>query len=277
MGGGKLLLMLVPGRDDRAFYKRFLRYVARKHGLLLDDLDAANHGDEKYMVLDKVYRQPRALSGVVVLRGTSVLRLSSRTGNGSTEIVLLPTERRVTHVAGLILEYQAGLDAPTIDAVVAADDAEEMSISDRLGSMYNSLMSVRGIRIGKELKQGKYFRLLTLERPRGLKLMLLVQGLETVEDLTKHAIEDYVLHLYRDSLTELRNSCKQLLNTLTRSSRQHKKLALLIALKHCFTRLEELFLRDLDDDKLDKLVKVSDGLQELVNLTVSSLEVNAAL
>ena len=40
MSEESLALLVVPGRDDRAFYKKLLHYVARSHGLQIRDLDA---------------------------------------------------------------------------------------------------------------------------------------------------------------------------------------------------------------------------------------------
>ncbi len=199
-----LMLVLVPGRDDRAFYKRFFRYTANRLNLHFDDLDASNRGVEKRTVLDRVCKQARTPSGGEALCGASVLRLSSKDSGRSLEVVVLPTERRVTHVASLVLEYQAGLDKPTIDFVVVADDAEEMSSSDRLDSLYNSLISAGSIEIDRELKRGNYFRSFILKKPKGIRLLLLVQGIETVTGFAKHAIEDYVLYLHMDTLAELR-------------------------------------------------------------------------
>ena len=43
-------------------------------------------------------------------------------------------------------------------------------------------------------------------------------------------------------------------------SRMHKKLALLVALKLCYTKVEELFHRGLSDSGLDELLQLCDGL-----------------
>jgi len=271
----EILVMVVPGRVDRAFYKRFFRYVAGKLKSEFIDLDSSRYESDKHKILESICKQQQIPgqqeSASVLLRGTSVVRLVSTNNNKEINAVIIPSERRVDYTAKLILEYQAGLyEKPSIKFIVVAEDAEEISFEERLKSLYDSLKSSKHIRIDREVSRDKYYRLYILGKPEGVKLMLLVQGLECVDISIKgikHAIEDYILYLYSDIVDEILNS--GFLGETGRDSRSnirgniHKKLALMVALKLCYTNIEELLFEGLDDNKLDGLVYVHDGLRVL--------------
>ncbi len=268
MAGSTFLVMFVPGRDDRAFYKRLLAYVARRLGVRYVDLDASSHGGEKDGILNRVYRPYGA--GGSILRKASVIRLSSTGNTGEVFITIIPCERRVTQVAGAVLAYQAGLEEPMIDFVVVADDAEDTGFHEKLTSLQDSLRSLSHYEYGEgELSSGDYYRLFALRRPRGVKLMFLVQGLKQQSIVAKHAIEDYVLFTHRDDLKELLEAMGRYPHSLrvdVFDTYAHKKLALLIAIRLCHTRIEELFLRSLSDAQLDELLGICDGLSTLYSI-----------
>lgn len=273
MDRSSLFVVIVPGRDDRAFYKRFFHYVARKLGFQLIDLDSRSYVEEKQTVLDRICKQHRRTMGVEesgeeggVLRGTSVIRLLSTGTDRAVYVVIVPSERRVTQIASTILGYQAGQEEPSIDFMVVADDAEERDFEEKLTSMYNSLRSAKHLDIGDEVSRGNYYRLYILKRPKDVRLMLFVQGLRDIRVVTKHAVEDYVLYLHEDMLNEI-------LGAVGRDLRDnmHKKLALAIALRLCYTRIEELFLQGLDDSRLGKLLQACDSLRTLAVAVVNAL------
>lgn len=259
MNRSSLFVVIAPGRDDRAFYKRFFYHISRRSGFRLVDLDSKSYEKEKQNAIDRICKQ-------CALRGTSVTKLLSTGTDRELYVVIIPSEKEITELARVILEYQAGWDEPSIDFMVVADDAEERDFEEKLTSMYDSLRSAKHLDIGEEVSRGNYYRLYILKRPKGVRLMLFVQGLRNVKIVTKHAVEDYVLYLYGDMLNEI-------LETVGKDLRDnmHKKLALAIALRLCYTRIEELFLQGLDDNRLDKLLEVCDGLKVLADIISNML------
>ncbi len=215
MHRGSILLMIVPGRADRAFYKRFFICIARNLGFQFVDLDAKAYRMEKEDILNQIYSLPRATrNDRVIERGSAVIKIMTR--NKDIAIVILPAERSVlpisnkdkvtfTRIASSILGYQASLIKPTVNVVVVAEDAEDMSLSERLESLYNSLMAYGVIEVEKELISGKAFRLFNLKRPKDVKLMLLAQGIEQVTIVSKHAIEDFILYSYTHIINDIKN------------------------------------------------------------------------
>jgi len=103
--------------------------------------------------------------------------------------------------------------------------------------------------------------------------MLIVQGIKLVTIVTKHAIGDYILYLYRDLVDEMiktTNKFMQIVNIKT-DKHKHKKLALLIAVKLCYTKIEEIFLKNLNMYHLNELIRTCDALNTLISIIANTL------
>ncbi len=260
-----LILLLVPGKTDRAFYKALITKVLRGKDIIIADLDSREYELLKYKILDEVFK----LIYGSPIKGSSVIKLEAGNKSRTIYVIIWPTEREVVQVARDILENQAGSNEPTIDFVVVADDAEDMGFINKLESLYNSLVAHGSIEVEKEIGRGRCFRLYSLKKPKGIKLMLFVQGIEELDIVDKHAIEDFILYSYMDIIDEIKNRCHYLIDKINQSRYSHKKIALLIVIYNCHTSVEEIFYRNLDREKLEKLISKNDGLQKLIDILVN--------
>ncbi len=266
----KLIVILVPGRDDRAFYKRFIMHVANSLNLEFSDLDRSGHESEKSAVLNKIVKgwDKRKGTQLLDLRRSSSVKLYSSLykSHAMGYVTIIPTEGNVSRAGAILLKYQASLSNPSIDLLVLIDDAEEMTFNARLQSFYNSLTYTSSIDVDALISRGSYHYLYKLRRPRNIILLLIVQGLEQFTIVPKHAIEDFIFYLYHENtgkIKEALSKCPRTLRIDTMDRYAHKKLALLIALEQCYTRIEELLARDIDNGRLLKLQHEHDGLRTL--------------
>ncbi|MEB2792766.1 MAG: hypothetical protein G5Z42_07080 [Caldisphaeraceae archaeon] len=259
MHDNRLVLIMVPGRNDRAFYKAFLLKMSRGHGLGIIDVD--QYEEEKYHVLAQAFQIDEASP----IRRSSVLKVNIGKGRKEIYVIVLPTEGNVVEKACDVLKYQSGLFPPAIDYLAVAEDAEDRCFRERLDSLRDSLRSRGCIKIKEEQEQGRHFRLYALKEPKNVKLMLLVQGVEQGLDLVdKHAVEDYVLYPHKPYVQEIAKNCPKLIDRISHGRHAHKKMALLMTIYMCYKNLEEAFFNGLDEQELEVLVKSNDGLATLI-------------
>ncbi len=257
-----LMLLLVPGRDDRAFYKSFFIRVPREVGFRTIDLDCRGREAEKHQILNKAF----PLIEDSPIKGSSVIKLEAINRGRIVYVVIWPTEREVTQRARDVLENQAGLIKPTIDMIAVAEDAEDVGFDERLESLRNSLISCKYIEIEKEIDRGNFFRLYILKKPKGVKLMLLVQGIGELSISNKHTIEDYVLYPYMDVINEIERKCPYIIARIRQGRYIHKKMALLVTIYKCYTKIEEMFHRSLSKEEFNTLINRNDGLRKLISI-----------
>ena len=148
-----------------------------------------------------------------------------------------------------------------------AEDAEDKTFPQRLEALYNSLSSATTIKIGEEVDSGKAYKTYLLDKPQGVKLILLVQGIETLNYGRKRAIEDYAIHIHKDTLNQLLKTCGYLLPDPSKDPKTHKKLALIAAILTCHNKLEELFHRITYSD-IQTLTRNNDGLKQLQEILI---------
>ncbi len=262
-------MIIAPGRDDRAFYKYLV-------------LKVFNVNHEGVRVFDNKFRED-VINYVFKgsspeLRGIIVLTVANANG-GCAHVIIIPSSEDVRKRMHLILEYLAGmspdeLSQRKIDYVIVAEDAEEKGFDAALQSLEDSLYSrsnTIGIAIENVREGGKYYRLYRLAKAAGVKLLLVVQGLEHASPsladmggLHKHAIEDYLLFLLDDVLEELVQGHRSLVERILGDGNAHKKLALVAMVYNCGVSVENA-LRDIGRERFLKLVKESDGLRAVVD------------
>ena len=261
------LFIAVPGRNDRAFYKMFIKEAAYLQGLTYYDLDAVNRLSEKKAVLKEI--APSEL----VSRGVSIARLKSDQYSYFVDTVIWPMEgergeplKRVR----LLLSYQLGLDKPTLDYLVVVRDIENQNgdtvvqgIVDGLSANHQCIRSSRSTR-------GRYFVYVQDVCGKGINLLALAQGLEHLHclplSLERHALEDFVIYLSWDKLKEYLQGCS-VLREIVRGRYAHKKLAALAAIDACRPSVDEAFFRRIiNRSSVEKLCRIHDGLNALCNL-----------
>ncbi len=260
----RIILVIAPGRTDRAFYKAFIMKIFRddSRGNVVD-LDKDEYKQSKEKILREVFPLPddnnliKRLASLRVILGNS----------DEVYVFIIPSESNVTEKSAEILSFLSGVehDRNNVDAVIVAEDAEKLSFKDKLNSLYNSLLSNGAIVIDKELNHGKYFRYYSLKKPRGMKLVLLTQGLDNIRLAEKRAIEDFIIYLFSNELQSKLLSCVNALD-IKETSNVHKKLALLIALSKCYNNIESFFFESLTKDHVELLRKNHDGLNKIIEL-----------
>ncbi len=256
-------MLIVPGRTDRAFYKAFITKVFRnKPNIQVNDLDSEEKNSVKEAVLRRIL--PIAENSDLI-KGSASLEVISEDKN-RVYIIIVPSETKVVEKAMYFLNHFAGLEyyKGIIDTIIVAEDAEDKSFEERLTSLYYSVAA--RIDLGEILKDGKYFRCYSLKKPLGLKLLFVVQGLEDVDVVEKHAIEDFIIYVFSNELNRgpLR-SCVDAIKSLE-NKHIHKKLALLIVLSKCYVSLERFLFKSLSEQEIEDLKRIHDGLNEIVNI-----------
>ena len=247
----RVAFLIVPGRDDRAFYKSFLSKILERHGFCMFDFN--RNTKKKIKILKSILPD--------ICRRTAIL--SIRSNNKELKVVVWPDSNKVTERASNLLNYQAGLEDPMINLVVVAEDAEDLDFSQRLTSLYDSLNArAKEFKFGKLKDQGNTYLLYMLNKPQDCYLLLLAQGLPGFT-IGKRAVEDYLLYIHRDLLEEIESKYRDLFKEIKQSDHAHKKLTLLLALKKCGTCFDDLAFK-LDKDEVETLIKNCDGLARLV-------------
>ena len=261
----KLILIIVPGKDDRAFYKIFLKKTFESQGLEIIDLDQTNYREEKNSVIARAFQ----IGDESPIKRSSVLKVIFNNEEKVVYLIIWPTERSVVDKTCEVLEYQSGLSSPSINYLVVAEDAEDRDFKERLDSLEDSLHSRRCMKIKKNERQGRHHRIYVLEKPENVRLILLVQGVEQGLDfITKHAIEDYVLYPYQEIIREIQTNCPKLFSKIIDSKYSHKKMALVAAAYLCYKNIEEFFYNALNEKELEALIESNDGLLALVETVI---------
>lgn|GEM_PF-3354596 len=257
---GKAMVIVVPGRTDRAFYKALLRGALRLAGASVTDLDSSRARGEKEDFLRRQVRLSERVVRVAALRADrerAVLR-----------VAILDAEGRVVDRAADILSLHGGFRSPSIHALAVVDDPEERSFEEALQSLHDALTSKsRGeYDVGKLLGEGATYRLYSARRPP-VALLLIAQGVPTLSVAPKHAVEDYVLYVKSEKLEELRGQCRMSLRNAV-----HKKLALLLAVACSYTSLETFIYHELDDSSIRRLLSSCPELAKLRDVALTLLE-----
>ncbi len=265
----KRVLITVPGRIDRAFYKVYVKRIAELHDAEYVDLDSSSRVSEKRQLIQSVAPQGDQANP---LRRISAAQLVS--GNTALEVVIWPLEGEYGEAikqAWLLLDYQLGLETPTISHFVIARDIEQGNASKVLKGLENSLKSrFDCITKSSATRRGQYYTLLHDLCGKDINLLLIAQGLEQNDyllgNLDQHAVEDFIIYIYRERLLGLLNECPWL-QKISRSSRGHKKLASIAAIDACRAGVDERFLANaITVDSVKNLCEIHDGLRELRSL-----------
>ena len=266
------LAMIVPGPTDRAFYKRFFKLIADIIGVGYDDLDRADRRKEKDALLAQIYK-PMSQLRETRFKKTSAILLSNE--GAKLAIVIIPSEGDLTGVAAALIGYQMGLSKPSVDIVIVAEDAEDKTPEERLRALRDSLASqeksLREVWRGNLISKGHYYEEYVLDT--GLRLLLVVQGIEEIKENIstlkpiKHAIEDYIIYVKGDVISNVVNSCSFLKQVLGEGRVTHKKLAQLVAIIHCYADIVEFIYRNILADDVKKLVAINDALNRIKELT----------
>jgi len=271
MGQKRVALIVVPGKTDRSFYKAMFRKLFKYYGFQVIDLDSKNHEHEKLKILGQIFK----IREKSPIYRASVLKISST--NVHLFIVIWSTDKKIPTSTADVLNYQAGLTEPTIDFIVATEDAENLSFEQRLNSLYMSISNncVQELKF-KEIEPIKstYYRIYQLEKDdwlRTLLLMLLVQGLQ-LSPVNKHAIEDFVIvPILEETKDELTKICDRLLDKVIQDPEAHKKLALLLAIIKCVVSIEDLIFDIFTEKEFLDIIENHDGLRKLVDVLISLL------
>lgn len=257
----RAILLIVPGRTDRAFYKAFIReFFKNVEDTKIQDLDKRDLSEFKEQVLSKIL--PYKLDTRILARNASLM-LEYKDMN-KVYVIIMPSRTRVTQEAQFILEYFAGIQyyEGIVDSIIIIEDAEDKSFEEQLNDLYQSITS--RIRLGNKLSEGKYYRCYTLLKHNNIKVCFMVQGLEEIFITNKHAIEDFIIYVYQDEL--LSRSLKPCIDTIKSISKKdlHKKLAELIALSKCYYDLESFIFKAIPSNMFEKLVQIHDGLRMII-------------
>ncbi len=265
--GERAILLIVPGRTDRAFYKVFLIKAFKYNPYIqVIDMDRRDLRERREIVLKRILP---FIENSNIVKGLSLLEIKSTKSDRSVYIVIIPSEIQVTMKAKQLLDYFMGLRGvdSLIDTIVVIDDAEDKTFEDKLNSYRDALYPI--IIKGKLVKRGCYFELYFFNKPVTFKLLFIVQGLKEVDVVNKHAIEDFVLYLYLEELkSKAYDSCINIFGT-PNGKGYHKKLAMLIALSKCYISLEELFFNSMTHEEIDRLKRLHDGLNEIIEATTA--------
>ena len=280
MGTG-LIIIIVPGRDDRAFYKRLiLKYFGgTKKGITVKDIDA---GPEARQAIERVLPLYKGGGPHYLVKGSVVIRLTR--GRKALYTAIIPSEERPERRACSILMHLSGKEPDRwkqfLRGFIIIDDAEERTFAGRLLSFIDSLTAMKCVHIKEKVSEGTYFTEYVLKKPAGLKLVLMVQGLAEISFLPKHTIEDFAVYLYarrNEEKARLTALYEELVKAAGvnehggRERKKHKKIANLIALSKCYLSTEELFSKGLTEADARLIVEAHDGLRKLVRMIENSL------
>jgi hypothetical protein len=274
----KIVVIIVPGRNDRAFYSSLIRrMLERNTSVYIESLDAHNRRGEKDKIVQCLVKS-KELS-----RKTSALLIHNK--SKGLAIVIFDSQGNPTGYAATIIGYIEGAKRkPPLTAIIVAEDAEDKTPEERLKSLRDSLRAqlrlhrVQPIELTGPEAAGRYFEEYRLESLNGVSLILLVQGLTELKEMNtinvaKHAIEDFVIYSWRKELKNLLEKCRTLEEHLN-TTHKHKKLAVLAAVVNCHNSIEELLQRELTPKQAEEMIRVHDGLKrlkEIIESTISKL------
>jgi len=257
---GEAMVVVVPGRVDRAFYKAFLRVALDLAGASVTDLDSSRARSEREDFLRKQVSLSRWAARAATLRADY--------GHATLRIAILDAEGQVVDRAADILNFYSGFRKPPVYAMAVTEDAEDRGFSSTLQSMYNALASRhdRQYDLGNLLEGGNTFRLYKARRPP-ITLLIIAQGVPALNIAPRHAVEDYVLYVRSEELRKLRERCKIGLRRAL-----HKKLMLLLMIAHSYTKVEAFIHHTLGDSAVEKLLTNCPELAKLRDVALKALK-----
>jgi len=265
----RAILLIVPGKNDRAFYKAFIAKAFRnKPNIRVNDLDSEEKESRKEYILRKILPVSENSN---LIKGTASLEIISEDNNKTVYIIIIPSEIQVIKKTIHFLNHFLGLEdyKSIVDTIIVIDDAEDKSFEERLNSFYDSVAS--RIDLGDIIKGGVYFRCYSLKKPDGLKLLFVVQGLKDINVVEKHALEDFIIYVFSNELGRgPLKPCIDVIKSL-KNKNSHKKLALLIVLSKCYTSLDKFFFKSLSKQEIEDLKEIHDGLNEIINVVQECL------
>ena len=89
----RAILLIVPGKTDRAFYKAFIAKAFRnKSNIRVNDLDSEEKESRKEYVLRKILPVSENSN---LIKGTASLEIISEDNNKTVYIILIPSEIQV--------------------------------------------------------------------------------------------------------------------------------------------------------------------------------------
>jgi len=272
----KRIIIIVPGRTDRAFYKSLLNKYCEYSCLETRDIRPAERnrllGD--FLPYGETNNMPNT--------GQDIVRKSAGIICNDTAILIIDAGgddkvmKKLRTLLGLALQSEL-LDPGSL-ILIAVKDAEQLPPEEALKSLEDSFMSM----IDKFHKQGtlksnpfpamyargEYYVEFGSENTPGV--ILVVQGLKEV-DLGKHAIEDFLIYIEKRMcrLGAPEKCCEEL--CCREDKMKGKKLVVLSAVARCGVTVEDLIYSYSIDDFL-ALIDVHDGLDRIVREIVSSHE-----
>jgi len=242
----EIVLMIVPGPLDRAFYKAFITKLYDN----VEDLDSTTYKEEKDKLLKSVIK-----STSYKWAKASVLRMLN---NRLLMLIIKPSEKSVKEDVKILLKYLLGYEDSKVRHIVITEDAEEHEFSVRLQGLIDSIKSLqvseKDIEVVELDRKSTYAQLLIKGPKTSINLFIMIQGIPELKifniSLIKHAIEDYVIYMYYDDFMKV---IPDRLLTMFSKNILHKKIAILIALLRCYSSVEEL-LFSTDRSYYEKLV-----------------------
>ena len=258
----KAVLIIVPGRDDRAFYKAFIQkmFNGKMNGSIrVDDLSITGNRDRRNKVLRSIFPVSEEAQGNLLWSRSVILEVTR--SDRRVFVVIIPAKNTVTEDACQIIGFLGGVFRTArikINTIVIAEDAEDMDFRVRLRNLSNSIRSrCRDINVSL-VSSGNYYMLHTIG---SLQVLVVVQGVDGLpgEVNAKHAIEDFIMYVYREKAVSKSSMIDN------NDGNRHKKIALLIAIDECRTSVEKLFYK-LTDRDMESLASSHDGLQQIYRI-----------
>ncbi len=307
-----IIVLVVPGRDDRVFYKVFFRRLAEilseccRRNISYIDLDSGEYRAEKRKLVERIVPGGRGLERWAAI---SLINSHERCVN---VLIGLPSIEALRDVLGEETRIRDPVAAATaavigalaarrmggISLLVAADDAEEHRFADRLrmleDAVFNTYLprfhlekALEGAVINRsviDFDQDGYYKLLEIvvhspSYSSRFKLLLLVQGLEAG---IIGNISPLLAHVEKRALEDLivyaakRYASKvpdECLNLLLGKKRGlHKKIVRLLVLMLCHYELESAMGNLLNTEGVRRLLDIHKGLLRLASEAAAQLE-----
>ncbi len=290
----RVVVLVVPGRDDRTFYKRFLMSLAKRLStkVVYEDLDQRKYEEERIRIISSIVKTLKVREKDV-MRQYAVIRLKNMERHTNLDVIIsLPGvgvpghsggKNPTARIAGILVSLLLGSHKHRVGLIAAVEDAEEHDFRKRLESLENSLRDVLGDDVEIETKEeGSYYRLYLAKKKgvaeneqREMQIMLMVQGLRETEKILpykikKHALEDFLLYAGQDILKSVPDVCKEIL--AGHESKLHKKLVLLLLAYGCYVQREEFVMKTINEKVVGMLIELHDGLRKLYALIEEMLE-----
>lgn len=263
-------MIIVPGPTDRAFYKAFIEGVFNARLAKVVNLDCKERIREKQRLLLELQVGERFYLGKF-----AALKIM-RNNNAVYITIGVSKEGKATSTAYKFLNNIAGLRKSPVDLVVVSEDLEdrETSYETKLRSIFQSLEShQREYRIAKVQEHGKTYCMYWLEKPPGVKLMVLIQGINHFNFPGRCAVEDFVMCSCDEIIEQIKEKCKDIVELFYRDYKAgNKKLVSLLASYMCYTNFDKLVFDIFEEySRAKKVLDIHDGLRKLVSLIENAL------